>query len=1247
MQFVKNGPDVPDRLLQAHEEGKVVFFCGAGISYPARLPGFSGLVEKLYERLGVTPSAVEQAAIKAGQFDTAISLLERNVPGERAVVRKELEKILRPDLSVKNATATHEALLTLARSREDRYRLITTNFDRIFEEVVVRKKLHLKTYQAPLLPVPKNRWDGLVYLHGLLTEVPTDSELDTLVVSSGDFGLAYLTERWAARFVGELFRGYIVCFVGYSINDPVLRYMMDALAADQLLGESPPEFFAFGSYSKGKKDSAAEEWGAKNVTPILYREFRRHAFLHKTLRQWAGTYRDGALGRERIVMQHAATKPMASTKQDDFVGRVLWALSDKGALPAKRFADFDPVPSLDWLEPLSDARFGQVDLTRFGVQPNQQLKGVPDFSITLRPTPYNLSSPMSLVQWSRTCANSLDPAMLELGRWLSRHLHDPDLLLWIANNGGVLHWEFSRLIEHELSRNPPSTSMQILWRLVISGRLWNKHPRYDLYDWCKRFKNEGLSPTLRMQLRELLAPCIQVSKVSTLLRGEDSDVNASDRPIKELVSWELMLRTDSVHSVLVETVGDEKWGNALPDLLSDFSTLLHDALELSRELGDADDKYDGSYWAQPSISKHPQNRDYSDWTALIDLTRDAWLETAKVSPERAKLEVLRWLSFPYPIFKRLTFFAATNTPIFSPKQSLEWLLADDFWWLWSSETLRETIRLLKSVVPELGTNDKEILELAILNGPPVEMFRDDIEQESLKQRSDRDIWLRLAKIDSVGVELGADAAQRFRVLSQENQAWKLSEDERDEFSTWMGDGSEWRTFLATPKRRNDLVLWLQEHPEEGVWKDDDWRERCERDFATTACALYALASGGEWIVKRWRVAFQAWSEGTRLTRSWRRLANVIENAPDNVIQELSHSISWWLQVVAKVIDQNEEGFFRLIRRILELNRVGEQGTDNDLVFRAINHPVGHVTDAALAWWYRQSLEDGQGLEGHLKTDFTDICNPDISGYRPGRVMLASNIITFFRVDQAWTEQHLLPLFDWQKSEMEALGAWAGFLRSPRLYRPLVDAFKAQFLETAKHYQALGPCGKQYVALLTFAALEPEDTFNNKELREATRSLPEDGLKEALQALGRAIEGAGEQRAEYWRNRAKPYLKRIWPKNRELITPSMSERFARVCIKANEEFPDAFEEISVWLTAIEYPDYVVHRLHLSGLCGRFPAETLNFLFRVIGDDTQRPPGDLEVCLTTIRQAQESLAEDRQFNWLVEYLRKHNQIMKTSC
>ena len=254
MQFIKNGPDIPDRLLQAHEEGKVVFFCGAGISSAAKLPNFADLVNQLYESLYVEPNQIQKNAIKTGKFDTAISLLESGITDGRKVVREKLVGILNTKLSVKNATRTHKALLELSKNQEGKNRLITTNFDRIFEKVIEDEKLFINCFQSPLLPIPKNRWNGLVYLHGLLSENPTPDELDRLVLSSGDFGLAYLTERWAARFVSELFGKFTICFVGYSIDDHILRYMMDALAADQLLGESPPKMFAFGSFSKGKKD---------------------------------------------------------------------------------------------------------------------------------------------------------------------------------------------------------------------------------------------------------------------------------------------------------------------------------------------------------------------------------------------------------------------------------------------------------------------------------------------------------------------------------------------------------------------------------------------------------------------------------------------------------------------------------------------------------------------------------------------------------------------------------------------------------------------------------------------------------------------------------------------------------------------------------------------------------------------------------------------------------------------------------
>ncbi len=401
MQFITHGPDIPDALLQAHEEGRVVFFCGAGISYPAGLPGFKGLVEQIYQLNGTAPSDIEREALDRGQFDATLDLLERRLPGQRLAVRRKLAEALNPKLRRKGATDTQAALLRLARSREGALRLVTTNFDRIFHAAAKRTGQEFEAYAAPMLPIPKNsRWSGLVYLHGLLPEKPDDTALNRLVVTSGDFGLAYLTERWAARFVSELFRNYVVCFVGYSINDPVLRYMMDALAADRMLGETTPQAWALGDYKPGQEHRKTVEWEAKGVTPILYEApagSHDHSALHQTLHAWAETYRDGVLGKERIVVSHALARPSASTQQDDFVGRMLWALSDNSGLPAKRFADFNPVPSLDWLlEAFSDERFQHSDLPRFRVPPHEEVDAKLRFSLIRRPAPYHRAPPMLL-----------------------------------------------------------------------------------------------------------------------------------------------------------------------------------------------------------------------------------------------------------------------------------------------------------------------------------------------------------------------------------------------------------------------------------------------------------------------------------------------------------------------------------------------------------------------------------------------------------------------------------------------------------------------------------------------------------------------------------------------------------------------------------------------------------------------------------------------------------------------------------
>ncbi|WP_279487625.1 hypothetical protein [Aeromonas veronii] len=118
MQFIPNGPDIPNELLHAHEEGRVLFFCGAGISYPAGLPGFGELVIRMSKHAGEPLDRSEQDMVTQGGLDRAIGHYEKRIQGGRAAVRRGLPSCLTADLSKPRALTTHLALLTLGKDKK-------------------------------------------------------------------------------------------------------------------------------------------------------------------------------------------------------------------------------------------------------------------------------------------------------------------------------------------------------------------------------------------------------------------------------------------------------------------------------------------------------------------------------------------------------------------------------------------------------------------------------------------------------------------------------------------------------------------------------------------------------------------------------------------------------------------------------------------------------------------------------------------------------------------------------------------------------------------------------------------------------------------------------------------------------------------------------------------------------------------------------------------------------------------------
>lgn len=638
MQFVQNGPDIPDALLQAHEEGRVVFFCGAGISRPAGLPGFDGLVYDLYDRVGEHPNRLESEFLSEKQLDRVIGLLEQRIQGGRKNLRRHLSDILKPDLSKRHALTTHQALLILGRNETHGLRLLTTNFDSLFE----RAAEHFRLPPFTTYPTPPDRpnWEGIVHLHGRLSDSPAGEELDSLILSDGDFGQAYLTQGWAARFLATLFRDFTLCFVGYSIDDPVLRYM----TAAHRLSNNGQKVFAFAPYSGDQAATQEGAWRAKNVIPILYDEAQSHRKLHQTLHIWASILRDGVRGKQRIVSRLAHRSPKDSTPTNDFVGRMLWALSDKSGRPAQQFADLEPIPSLEWLDALSNYRYYHADLPRFQVPVGTEPSATRAFSLLHRPAPYDKAAWMTLVT-GRGVTHNWDDVMYQMARWLTRHLDDTKLLLWLVEQGGKLDREFIQTIENkldelanlerdgkadELARISSAAPrailrpmMRTLWRLLLSGRINTQWQESGIYQWQQRFQRDGLTFAMRMDLRSLLTPTLKLNRPFTW--GTEEPEHGESEDLRRSISWTLELAGTDVHSFLHDLENSPPWQAALPSLATDFQQLLRDALDLMHELGEADEHEDPSgLYISSLCSPRPRFR-FNAWITLVELVRDAWL----------------------------------------------------------------------------------------------------------------------------------------------------------------------------------------------------------------------------------------------------------------------------------------------------------------------------------------------------------------------------------------------------------------------------------------------------------------------------------------------------------------------------------------------------------------------------------------------------------------------------------------------
>jgi hypothetical protein len=258
--------------------------------------------------------AAEVKRFIAGDYDVVFGMLERRMDGagdEASTVRRVIADKLRP--SSVHPAQIHRSLMRLA-DRGGVHTIVTTNFDLLLEDAARKERPIVQGYALGGIPRPGHRKDfaGVLHIHGSLDRNVARSS--DMIISDQDFGEFYLRRRVVPDFIYDAARLFHLVLVGYSANDPPMRYLLNAVAADGKRFSDLKERFTFVGIDS-PDPVGFEDWKGRGITPIHYSSADNHLKLYKTFERWAGLSAiNGKRSRvdaevRRIVKTNRATSP--------------------------------------------------------------------------------------------------------------------------------------------------------------------------------------------------------------------------------------------------------------------------------------------------------------------------------------------------------------------------------------------------------------------------------------------------------------------------------------------------------------------------------------------------------------------------------------------------------------------------------------------------------------------------------------------------------------------------------------------------------------------------------------------------------------------------------------------------------------------------------------------------------------------------------------------------------------------------
>lgn len=1251
MRFLSDGPVIPSHLLTQRDEGNVIFFCGAGISRRAGLPDFAGLTQKVVERLGAEKAL---AAMERGDSsDRIFSLLVREF-GQSEIDREihsALKAAKKPDLSC------HQTIVEISRGVDGRPQLVTTNFDLLFEAVEKR----ISRAVPPALPdlSLQQSVDGVVYLHGRLRK-PEVGVASGYVISSADFGRAYLSEGWATRFVKALRERYTIVLLGYRAEDPPMRYLLEGLnAADGVSYNSP--IYAF---TRGDEGDAEEEWQDRGVTPICYRKSDDHAALWDTLSAWADAVRNPEEWTGKVICI-AQKRPIEVTPHER--GQVVELVSSKHG--AKRFADAKPAPSAEWMcvfdpnvryaEPrkrswTDEDEIDPLDL--FGLdddplRPIQEANGqrtIPGFNpLNWKHGDASFPERTGLRGWNSQWANPLPERLHHIARWFGDVMHEPVAVWWAAGwkqlNPNML-WFVMRRLDRREGEIPPEALN--FWRLYVEScdHGGNSDREYGWFEFRSMVGKEGWSGAALRFFERVSQPRVEFSRDSY---GCSYPVEESwdDLPLRRLV--DAKVRVLDRHNEKLD-IPDEQ----LATVIAVVRRSLLAASSLLDEIGTL-------WWDMPTL--HPTGERGESFhgrkTLYFLWLRDLLDRLIKLDPEGAALEVRQWPINDGYFFGKLSIYAAMFPGVVPASQATALFSELNDKIFWEPRCQRELLFTLRARWPDFTSRQRRAIERRIVKGP-----RRWEEENAADFRRRRAVYAaeRLAWLELNGCPVTPAAAKKLDALKRVDPKWSddwasnadRSLDSRGGMVERVTDTRGIETAPIGKILENARSKTESRHGELRDFRPFEGLVAAQ-PFRALAALRFALRND-DVPTGFWEALLSNWPEETPLRLRW-LVAHTVSQLPEDALEALRYCVPRWLQKHLEALTEADRPrALAILDSVIaiyvamppELTKSGMghtsiggvvQDRSEVSINKAINSPIGELAEALWRLMPDTATEQGP-MPDDLADRFEALFEANGDGGGHAACVVARHFPWLDYWFPEWAHRVLRPMFAIDHPLSEAV--WHGFAQSPQwpstktlkmLCPHLLALLKGEptwgLDESEKRHWV------QKMVVLTRPENDGGPPISFKEAREVLVTLDDKKRSDALWILAEIGSEEGK-----WNSFVKPFIEKAWPRQVKYRTENASRSFAHLVEKSGDNFPDAVRTVAGLLRPVAHLDMITYRLSkepeegTNDFAQKFPAETLQLLNALVADDRSQMPYELGKALEVIAEADPTLRGTREWRRL---------------